>query len=152
MYAYTLCTVCTLVDVISSSLLMGKTEIGRHTKKIVFSYLVTNKAVFAYLREKNKLAKPFSYTHYESKVNKSVFHPPWGVFSPKINVCPKYMLQHFSFSQSVLNTTLFPQPKLVRIKESKLGKRSDYTEIEIFIRTTISAKEDNHKGNVSFDP
>lgn len=67
-------------------------------------------------------------------------------------MCPNYELQHFILSLSVSNATVFPWPKLVRIKESKFDKRSDYSEIEIFIRTAISAKEDNHKGNVSFDP
>lgn len=62
------------------------------------------------------------------------------------------MLQHFNFSESVLNTSLSPWPKLVRIRESKLDKRSHYTAIETLRRTATSAKDDNHKGNVSFDP
>lgn len=40
------------MDVISSALPMGKRKIGRYMKKIVFNYLVTNKAVFVYLRER----------------------------------------------------------------------------------------------------
>lgn len=99
---YALYSICTLVYVISSSLLLGKREIGRHMRNTVFNYLLTNKAVFVYLKDKNKLSKPRSNTHYRSKANKSIISPMFLcvflAFFYKINMCLKYILQHFTSS------------------------------------------------------
>lgn len=121
-------------------------------KETVFNYLVRNKAAFVYIAETNKQSSQtqLMYTLSNPWQIYILFHP--SVFSPKRHMCPNYEIQHFNFSWCVLNITPFPWPKLARIWESKLDKRSENSEIEIFIRTAISAKEDNHKGNVSFDP
>lgn len=133
--------------------LLGKRQIARCMKEAVFNYLVTNKAIFVYLGETNKHSSQIQLMYTLSIQDKQIHSLTHRFFfPPKRHTCPNYEIQHFTFSGSVSNTILFSWPKLARIGESKLDKRSDYSEIEILIRTAISAKEDNHKGNVSFDP